>query len=279
MVIQFDFPERVTIINADPSQVRQVIMNLIINASEAIGDGPGEITISAGTKFCDRLYLHTATHNDELPEGEYAFLEVRDTGCGMDRETLERIFEPFFTTKFTGRGLGLAAVIGIVRGHRGSIKISSEPGRGTTFQVLFPASQQEADINSPPAESSGELHGTGTVLLVDDEESVLSVGTRMLEQLGFTVITASNGREAVTVFRDNMFAISCVILDLTMPQMNGVETFKELHRIRPNTRVLISSGYSEYEISERFSGYSVAGFILKPYRFSDLVGKLKGLME
>ncbi len=275
IAVRFEFPELMPYIRGDASQVRQIIMNLVINASEAIGDETGAIMISTGSAFLTRADLKSTYLDDKLPEGEYAFLDVTDTGAGMDRETAARIFEPFFTTKFTGRGLGLAAVLGIIRGHRGAVRISSEPGKGTSFRVFFPVSHEDAGPAPRKQEPSGTWRGSGTVLLVDDEETVLSVGKRMLELLGFSVLTATNGIEAVSVFGENIGAIACVILDLTMPKMNGVETLRELSRIRPDIPVIISSGYSEYEISERFSGNRVAGFVQKPYHFEQFAAILK----
>jgi len=278
IAIRFELPERMPLIYGDPVQVRQIIMNLVINASEAIGDETGAIMIAAGSTPMSRADLKGTYLDDNLPEGEYAYLDVTDTGVGMDRETVARIFEPFFTTKFTGRGLGLAAVLGIVRGHRGAIRISSEPGKGTSFTVFFPALHGSGAREEEKKEPSGTWHGSGTVLLVDDEETVLSVGRRMLELLGFSVLTASNGIEALSVFREHGASIACVILDLTMPMMNGVETFRELKQVRPDIKVIISSGYSEYEISERFAGNTVSGFVQKPYHFEEFAAKLREVL-
>ena len=267
-------------IEGDPGQIRQVIMNLVINSSEAIGEKSGVVTVSIGARHCDAEYLRETFHDDALAEGLYVSLEVSDTGCGMDRETQARIFEPFFTTKFTGRGLGMSAVLGIVRGHKGALKVYSEPGKGTTFRVLFPASAQAGEALLEDAiEPGSEWRGTGTVLLVDDEEPILAVGRLMLERLGFSVITAWDGREAVEIYRTRGKEIAFVVLDLTMPRMNGEEAFRELRRIDPGVQVFISSGYSQWEISARFSGKSLAGFIQKPYQMAVLRDVLKGLLK
>ncbi len=264
-------------IEGDPAQIRQVIMNLVINASEAIGDKSGVVTVSTGARYCDAAYLQETFHVDSLPAGLYVSAEVSDTGCGMDRETQLRIFEPFFTTKFTGRGLGMSAVLGIMRGHKGALKVYSEPGRGTTFRLLFPASAEAGKTSTGEGAAPGsEWHGSGTVLLVDDEETVLAVGRSMLETLGFSVITAWDGREAVEVYRLRGREIAFVVMDLTMPHMSGEEAFRELRRIDPGVKVFISSGYSEWEISARFAGKSLAGFIQKPYQIAELRNVLRG---
>ena len=251
-------------------------MNLITNASEAIGDRSGIISITTGAVDCDRAYLTESYLDEELPEGLYVSLEVADTGCGMDAETRAKLFDPFFTTKFTGRGLGLAAVLGIVRGHRGAIKIYSEPGKGTTFKVLFPAVDAEprsvADRKPPDREA---WRGEGTVLLVDDEEAIRALGKRMLERAGFDVLTANDGRDAVELYREHGDQIVCVILDLTMPQMDGEEAFREMRRIRSDVCVIVSSGYNEQEVTQRFVGKGLAGFIQKPYKFNRLLDQVR----
>ncbi len=266
-------------IEADASQIRQVIMNLIINASEAIGDKGGLISVSTSLVECDSFYLLQAQLHEDLREGDYVCLEVFDTGCGMDRATIDRIFDPFFTTKFTGRGLGLAAVIGIVRGHKGAIKAYSEPGTGTTFKVLFPATALPAD--APPPDQSGNdvWRGSGAVLLVDDEATLRSVCSRMLEWLGFEALTAGDGQEALEVYGQHRDAVRCVLLDLTMPRMDGEETFRELRRINPDLPVILCSGYNEQETIKRFAGGGLAGFIQKPYRIAHVRDALKAALD
>jgi len=261
-------------IEADAAQVRQVVMNLVINASEAIGDKEGVITISTGVMHCDEVYLRGSHLAEPACPGDYVFFEASDTGCGMDAETRAKIFDPFFTTKFAGRGLGLAAVLGIVRSHKGAITINSEPGKGTTFRVLFPASSKIAE-KTEPSRADKLWRGTGTVLVVDDEEAVRKVAEKMLALCGFRVLAAANGREAIALFQESHEQIACVLLDLTMPQMDGEETFRELRRIRGDIRVILASGYSENEVSRRFAGQDIAGFIEKPYELAMLNVKLR----
>jgi len=275
--IRFTLAPDLPPLEADLAQIQQVVMNLVINASEAITTTCGVITLSTGSMCCDRAYLREMWSGEELPEGLYDFIEVADNGCGMDETVRARIFDPFFTTKVTGRGLGLAAVTGLVRGHKGAIKVYSEPGRGSTFKLLFPAAAAPQSSGSRP-EAGGKWRGTGTVLLVDDDESVRKVGRRMLEALGFSVLLANDGREAIEVFRARKDDISCVILDLTMPVMDGVDAFRELRGIDPEVVVLLSSGYNEQETMEQFEGSGLAGFIQKPYHVPLLEEKLRKVL-
>jgi CheY-like chemotaxis protein len=269
--VRYSFAADLPAIEVDVTQMRQIIMNLITNASEALGDQSGYISVSTGVMDCDRAYLAESYLDDKLLEGKYVYLEVADTGSGIDEETRRRIFDPFFTTKFTGRGLGLAAVLGIVRGHQGAIKVYSEVGQGTTFKVLLPAREWAQENRVPSAAHSvPPLPGGGTVLLIDDDPEVREVGSQMLERLGFKVLTAAHGQEGLKVFQARGGEIDCVILDLTMPEMGGEEVFRELRRLRSDVRVILSSGYNEQEVTQRFAGKGLAGFIQKPYRVANL---------
>jgi len=276
--IKYSLAPRLPAVAADPSQIRQVVMNFITNAAEAIGDKRGTISITTGDMLCDADYLAATLPGETLEEGRYAYIEVSDTGVGMDPATIARIFDPFFTTKFTGRGLGMAAVLGIVRGHRGAISIHSEPGRGATFRALLPAVSETA---APIARNAGDgdgWKGTGVVLLVDDEETVRSVGRRMIQKLGFDVVTANDGLEAAAVFKARAEEIVCVVLDLTMPNMDGAEAYRELQRMRADVPVVLSSGYNEQDAIHRFSGEGLAGFVQKPYTLSVLARKMREVL-
>ncbi len=278
--LRFDFAPQLPDVEADAAQLQQVVMNLIINASDALEDERGVITVSTGVTHCDTAYLTETYLDDELPEGDYVHLEVSDTGKGMDRETRERIFDPFYTTKFTGRGLGLAAVLGIVRGHRGAIKVYSERGRGSTFKVLLPpapAPRQERTETTGTAAAAWS--GMGTVLLVDDDATVRGVAGRMLQNMGFDVIAVASGEEAVTLFAERAASITLAIVDLTMPGLDGGEVFQQFRRIRPDVRVILTSGYNEQEATSALLGKGLAGFIQKPFRYADLVEKVRSVME
>ena len=255
-------------VEADATQLRQVIMNLVINASEAIGERSGVIAITTGCMECDRNYLTDVWLDENLHEGLYVSLERADTGCGMSKETMSKIFDPFFTTKFTGRGLGMAAVLGIIRGHKGAIKVYSEPGKGTSFKVPLPASSRPEELLHPDGRNDQWL-GRGVVLLVDDEESIRALGGDMLRALGYEVVMAEDGRHALEVFRARE-DIVFVILDLTMPHLDGEQAFRELRRLKPDLKVVMSSAYHEQEVSRKFLGKGLAGFIRKPYNLSAL---------
>lgn len=257
-------------VEIDATQIRQVILNLITNASESLEDAAGIISISVDATEYTRQRLSDYYLGESLPEGRYVCIEVADTGCGMDAETRSRIFDPFYTTKFAGRGLGLAAVLGIIRGHKGAIKVQSTPGRGTTFSVLLPASNA-AVISSAAHATPLEAHaGDGVVLFIDDEAVVRNVGSAMLARLGYRVVTAADGRKGLEVFREQGDRIACILLDLTMPDMGGEETFYELRRLRPDARIILSSGFDEQDVTHRFANCGLTGFIQKPYTLTKL---------
>lgn len=268
--LHYDLPENIAAIEGDASQLRQIVMNLIINASEAIGDIDGTVRISVGTQWCSREVLRAAYLDENLPEGDYTFVEVADTGCGMDDETQSRLFDPFFTTKFAGRGLGMAATLGIVRGHRGAITVRSAPGQGTDFRVYFPVSWRKPQGGTVPAPTAPARY-SGTILVADDEPTVRELAGEMLRTVGFHVLLAADGREAVEMYTKNRKRICGVLLDATMPNLDGPETLRELRRLNPALPVVLSSGYSEYDINAKCGEEQPNGFIEKPYTATALL--------
>ena len=255
-------------IEADPSQIQQIVMNLIINAAEAIpASEAGSVLVTSGTQPVDDSYVRSLSLSPDLERGEYVFLEVHDTGVGMDAETQTRIFDPFFTTKVKGRGLGLAAVLGIIQSHKGSIKVYSRPGTGTTFKVLLPALASENVKHNSVRE---DLRGRGVILVIDDEDVVRRVAKAALEMYGYSVIGAEDGEQGVRIFEQRPNDVDLVVLDLVMPKWSGEETFRHLRIIRPDVVVVLSSGYSDSEAQGRFTGKGLAGFIHKPYTAAQL---------
>jgi CheY-like chemotaxis protein len=266
--------DNLPIINADVSQLRQVFMNLIINASDAIGQAPGVITLSTGVMTCDREYLVTVDIKDRLEPGRYVCVEVADTGCGMDESVRTRIFDPFFSTKTSSRGLGLAAVRGIMSKHGGGIRVYSEPGKGTTFRLLFPIPEVLLAESTPPA-SVEKWHGSGVVLLVDDEPLLLSVGSRMLRYLGFEALTAASGLQALEAFKKHREEIRIVLLDWTMPEMDGAELLAQLRRLDASVPVIIVSGHAPDDLQRRLNGRRVAAIVRKPYNLDEISAALQ----
>lgn len=255
----------------DATQLRQVLMNLVINASEVLEGHTGLIEITTGELNVSEAVKSGVAHVDDLPPGRYVFIEVTDTGCGMSDEVQKKIFDPFFTTKFTGRGLGMSAVLGIIKGHSGTLQIKSRPGEGTRFRVVLPACEDLIVPKTVEVQAENrDWRGSGTILLVDDEETLLLLGKMMLESLGFKVLQACDGWEAVQVFRQHRDEIGCVLLDLTMPHMDGVEAFSELRKIDSQAKIVLASGFTEHEIEARFADKSPSGFLQKPYGFDSL---------
>ena len=258
--------------DADSSQLTQVVMNLITNAVEAVGEGGGQVVIRTGVLEGE---LDEAPMYGELESGRaYVWFEVEDDGCGMDEETLARIFDPFFTTKFTGRGLGLAAVLGIVRGHAGAIELDTEAGRGTRFRVVLPSTVRQVAVAPAPVSTEGEWQSQGLVLVVDDDEAIRELAGDTLEMCGFTVFYAGDGREAVELFQKNADDVRLVLLDRTMPVIGGSEALDRIRRIRKDARVVLMSGYShERAVDELSEG--LAGFIQKPFLPMTLIEKVR----
>ena len=277
IALHLDLEEDLPSVEADRGQLQQVFMNLALNAAEAIGSHEGLITVRTGVQDVDDRYTRLRPEAAALATGKYVCLEVRDTGSGMDDATRARIFDPFFSTKFTGRGLGLAAVAGILRGHKGAILVSSAPGQGSCFTVLFPAAARAAE-ERPAAAGMAAVRGSGVVLVVDDEKLVREMVKKALERYGYTVLLADGGLAAIDLLKRHPADVALVVLDLSMPRMSGEEALPELRKIRPEVKVLVSSGYSESETMTMFKGQRVSGFIQKPYTGAGLAEKVKACL-
>jgi signal transduction histidine kinase len=263
--VELNFDRELPQVEVDATQIRQVVMNLITNASDALGDAEGVISLTTGCRFFTGPELRPMLFGDELPEGRYVFLEVKDSGSGMSQETLAKIFDPFFTTKFTGRGLGLAAVHGIIRGHRGAIGVESEKGKGTTFKVLLPEMKSISDNNpAMPSSSPAPAHNT-TVLVIDDEEQSGAVVGEMLEHMGARVLHARSGEEGIELYNRQGSEISLVLVDLTMPGMDGVQTFTELRKSSKDLPIIVMSGYSQTDLSAQMKIDDSSAFLQKPF--------------
>ncbi len=267
---------------ADPVQMQQVVMNLITNAAESYGGGPGVVTVATGRVECDRGTLMASRVEEVPPPGHYVFVEVRDVGCGMDAETQQRLFDPFFTTKFMGRGLGMSSGGGIVRGHRGAVFVESGVGRGTAVRVLFPVPVLPAGGGGREGQAGHGRGGGGEpggIWVVDDEDPVRELCTRIVQGLGYRAVGAADGEEAIRLLASLPGAVRCVVLDLTMPRLGGVETFRRMKAMRPGLRVILSSGYPESEATKEFAGEGLAGFLQKPYQPRGLRDAIERVMR
>lgn len=275
--LRLDLDRDLPLLLADPSQIQQVAMNLIVNAAEAMGAGGGVITVRTGLQTVTSDPLPDVWIKQDVAPGEYAFVEVQDNGSGMSDETIRKIFDPFYTTKFTGRGLGLAAAMGSVRQHKGVIQVHSVLGRGSSFRALFPTGET-AQPRKAAESIPGDLRGAGTVLVVDDEEAIRNFTKLALEQNGYTALVAQGGRDAVRLVRERPGDIGLVLLDVAMPDLDGVETLRLIREIRPDMPVLICSGFGDVDVEARFTGQRVTGFFPKPYTIRQLARKVKEAM-
>jgi PAS domain S-box-containing protein len=280
VTLTFDSAVEPQLVEADSTQLRQVVLNLVTNAAEAIGDQVGRVTIRTLTRHVDRDYLARTRAQPPITPGTYVVIEVQDDGCGMDEHVRGKLFDPFFTTKFAGRGLGLAAVLGIVAGHRGSIAVTSQLGKGSTFAVLLPFAGSDREPpkprSTPPAPNTERR---GTVLVIDDERAVRSVTAVSLESAGHTVLTAASGREGVDIYKQKRGEVELVLLDLTMPDMNGEQTLRALQALEPEVQVLVMTGYAEDELHERFQPDELAGFLVKPFARDELFGAVDAALR
>jgi PAS domain S-box-containing protein len=276
VAIRTDLQSGLPPVAADSAQFQQVVMNLVTNASEAIGDEPGTVTLRTRSVVYDQTQLSTIFPGQVLDPGPFVRMEVEDDGCGMDAETIGRIFDPFFTTKFTGRGLGLSAMLGIVRGHRAGLRVESIDGVGTTFILLFPAS--ETAVSAPSPEPGADLPMSGTILVVDDESIIRDLARSALEQAGFEVVEAQDGLEALERFKEHLTRVDLVLLDMTMPRMGGAEAFRRLRELSPGIRVLLTSGYTQKESLESLADLPPDGFLPKPFRVRELIAKVREIL-
>jgi PAS domain S-box-containing protein len=276
--LELDLAEGLRPIMADHSQLQQVIMNLVINGSEALDGKSGNLTVRTGSIQATKNFLSACQVGDDLKEGEYVVLEVTDTGHGMTPEVLARIFDPFFTTKFTGRGLGLAAISGIVRAHGGALWVESKPGEGTTFQALFPPVAAPAG-ESPSVAIDPHWRGSGLALLVDDEIAVRRAGSAALRHLGFEVEVAEDGVEALQKLSESEKRYSVMLLDLTMPKLDGHAVYEVIRASHPLLPVLLMSGYASEQASRLFKLGGPIDFLQKPFIIRDLIGKLQLVLK
>jgi two-component system, cell cycle sensor histidine kinase and response regulator CckA len=281
ITLVLDVPEDCPLVEGDRVQLQQLVMNLVLNGGEAIGDQPGTLTVRIRTEHFIERRGHTRTDGFPIATGQYVRIDVSDSGEGMDAETRARIFEPFFTTKFLGRGLGLSAALGIVRGHRGAITVRSEPGQGTTFIVLLPASleSRRSERVSGKMNAVRDLQGNGTILVADDEEGVRSLVGNVLQEAGYTVEMALDGEEALERLRQLGSEVRLVLLDLTMPRLGGAEAATELRQIQPGIPIIAMSGYGDVEVMQRFSEAGVEDFLPKPFTPDELAAKVRDLLS
>lgn len=281
IVLEFDLADVLPLVKADLAQLQQVLMNLIINAAEAIGEQTGTIRLQTAVRHItekDRIFWRFT--DQPLSPGAYVSLQVEDSGGGVEDETIVKIFDPFFTTKFTGRGLGLAAVLGIVRSHQGGLKVSSELEKGTNFELLLPASDEtETAVPTPLRTPEVETTVTGLVLLIDDERAVREAVIDILEMAGINVLTAENGDEGIALYKAQANDIDLVLLDLSMPGKSGRDTFIELQQFDPQVRIILSSGYSEGDATRGFTSPPMVGFLQKPYRLETFVQLLRKQLQ
>lgn len=271
VLINFDVAADLPCVVGDKSQISQVVMNLIINAAEAIGEAPGEINLRLEKVIFSPADANHDYLGKEIAPGSHVCLEVTDTGCGMNEEVKRRLFEPFYTTKFSGRGLGLSATLGIIQSHKGALQLASQLGEGTTFRIYLPADSSSSSKDELCLQRPQEpWRGSGTILLVDDEESILLAVSAMLKILGFKVMKASDGQEALAIYQEHVATIDLVLTDMGMPVMSGQELVPELKKIRSDLPIIVSSGFGEVNVTESIDVGSVAGILNKPYNFGQL---------
>jgi len=274
--ISYHLEKGMSAIEADSGQLQQVIMNLITNAGESYHGGHGLVEISTGRMRVDREWLESAVLGENMQEGEHVYVEVKDSGCGMDSDTRQKMFEPFFTTKFTGRGLGMSAMMGIVKAHQGAISIFSQVGEGTMIRVVFPTVNQEAEALVPKITQS-DYRAEGTIMVVDDEEDILELAKAILEEMGHQVVTVSSGEEALKLFGSDELEVTAVITDATMPGMSGDQLCRKIRDLDEDVKLILSSGYDQNSAMNQLPEATVQGFIQKPYapeQFNEVISRV-----
>ena len=271
VTLSFRRGEHAPVVEADATQLRQVLLNLVTNAAEAIGDRVGSVDIRTSHVSLDAVEVQRLAPQPRIGAGQYVRLTVEDSGCGMDERVRAKLFDPFFTTKFSGRGLGLAAVLGIVSSHRGGIAVSSQVGQGSSLMVYLPRAEGAPAALSQAKRERTPCEQSATILVIDDESAVRSIIAVNLELEGHRVITAEGGEQACELYRQRAGEISLVLLDLTMPQMNGEQTLRALQAIDPQVAVLVMTGYAEDDVRERFRPDELAGFLAKPFSRQELL--------
>lgn len=277
--LELTLTAQLPLIEADPGQMRQLMTHLLTNAADALGGEPGRIDVGTGIVELDAVEIDDDFHPEKLSPGRYIYITVTDNGCGLDEVTLSQIFDPFFTTKSSGQGLGLAAVLGILQGHRGALQVRSSPGRGTTFKVYFPCapSKEPQQVQRPPENVA--VVNTAKILVVDDDEIVRRVTHKILETAGYGVATANDGLEAISEIQEHGDEIALILLDLRMPRLGGAEAFQEIRRIRPEIPIIVASGYDPSEGADGILNQLVTSFLPKPYSPQDLTARVAWLLE
>ncbi|MHA1613156.1 MAG: ATP-binding protein, partial [Promethearchaeota archaeon] len=271
VILKLDLHDPLSTFMGDEGQIQQIVMNLITNASDAIGKKQGVIKISISEISCDISFLNEFYFVFNQTPGKFILLEVSDSGEGMTPEILTQIFEPFFTTKVTGRGLGLSAVIGIVKRHQGCIDVNSKEQEGTQFRILFPSTEKPFKSITTEENIKEQSPFIGkTALLIDDEDYIRQLGSKMLQNLGFQVENALNGQQGLDMINQSNFSYDLVMLDLTMPQMDGNQLLEILLETYPNRNYLVSSGYSQQDIADEIEKYPNVHFIQKPFQIKTL---------
>jgi len=282
VVVNKDLCEALPMIQADVAQTEQVVLNLLTNAADAIGDTEGEIQLTTGVQTLADSDLVAFEGSEAMRAGVFVFLEVKDSGCGIKPEDMAHLFEPFFTTKFTGRGLGMSAILGILRSHHGGIQINSTPGKGTTIRVVIPAQASDADMGAAVAEkaetSQQDWQGSGSVLIIDDERTLRDMAGKMLKRMGLEPVAVESGSQALALLAEKKGAFRVVILDLTMPGLTGAEVLVEIRRLYPDLKVIISTGYGQHALYEHFGSCTPDGFVPKPYRYHQLMEAMQKVL-